>query len=483
MPVRFLAVRSLAVCLMFFLLLLTACSQRPQPSVEEAPAGLPAISSSLQGLTDQALADSYARIKLQELCDTVGSRLVGSAGMKRAIAWSQEAMWAAGLDSVWLEPVTTQGWTRGQESAHLLAPIAAELEMVGIGLSVGTGSEGNPCVEGEVVAVRDFEEMESRADEIAGKIILFNPPWKGYGPNVQYRVHGASRAAALGAVACLVRSVTGNSLGTPHTGMLWYDEDQPRIPAAALTVEDAAWLHRLCQEGLRPRIKLMMEAECHGEITSYNVVGELRGRDRPEEIILLGGHLDSWDVGPCAHDNAAGAVMTLAAVELLATQDVKPRRTIRLVHFTSEELGGQGGLAYLEAHRVELPRHLLALESDSGAFAPRGFSVAADSTIVEWLADLASPLAGLAPADWQVKAGGSGVDTGPLVRAGVTGVGHRVEHTGYFDVHHSRADTFEKIDLDQLAANVAVIAGLIHLVADLPADLPWAVEAEAADAP
>jgi carboxypeptidase Q len=343
-----------------------------------------------------------------------------------------------------------------------------ELDMLSMGLSDGTGGE---VLEAEVLAVRDWEELEARQAEAAGKIVLFNPPWEGYGKTVQYRVKGASVAARHGAVACLIRSVTGVSLGAPHTGMMRYADDAPRIPIAALTVEDAGRLHRMCERGLKPRVQLAMEAANHDSTVSYNVIGDIRGREIPQDIVLISGHLDSWDVGTCAQDDGAGVVLALAAARQLLQQDLRPRRTVRVVHYTSEEMGGTGGRAYRDAHRHELERHVLALESDSGSFAPRGFSVDADSTIIAELARRAAPLARLAPEHWAVVKGGSGVDVGFIVREGVTGVGHRVDTTHYFDVHHSRADTFEKIDPLDLARNVAAIAGLTYLVAEFPADL------------
>jgi len=251
--------------------------------------------------------------------------------------------------------------------------------------------------------------------------------------------------------------------------MMSYKEDAPRIPTAALSVEDAGRLHRLADKGLKPTVKLYMEAKNHGETTSYNVIGDIKGRELPDEIILVSGHLDSWDVGTGAQDDGAGVVLALASARILLKQDLRPRRTVRVVHFTAEEYGAPGGKAYLEAHRSELDRHVLAIESDSGAFAPRGFSIAADSVVVAELAEATAPLARVAPAEWSVHKGGSGADIGPIVREGVIGVGHRVDTTHYFDVHHSRADTFEKIDPDYLARNVAAIAGLIYLVAESPA--------------
>jgi len=449
------------------LLLLASCSGNPALKIveEEPPA---AVNPELNTLLDAALADDYTYDKLGELCDTIGPRLTGSPNMKKAIEWSVNSMRAAGFDSVWTEPVTVPHWTRGREWARCTAPIEFDLILSGMGLSDGTGPEG---IEAEILAVRDFDELEERADEAAGKIVLFNPPWEGYGKTVQYRVKGASVAARHGAVAVLIRSVTSASLGAPHTGMMHYDDDAPRIPIAALTVEDAGRLHRMFQRGLKPVVKLCMEAQNHEDTTSYNVVGDIRGSEFPEEIVLLSGHLDSWDVGTCAQDDGAGVALSLGAAQMILKQELHPRRTVRVVHFTCEEMGGFGGRAYLEAHRFELQNHVLALESDAGSFTPLGFSVDADSVVVEHIRELTAPLARVAPGSWNIRKGGSGVDVGPIVRAGVPGAGHWVDTTHYFDVHHSLADTFEKIDPDLLARNVAVMAGLIYAVADEPVSL------------
>ncbi len=452
---------------------LTSCAQPPAlifsdpvaPSEKEASN---TTSPQLISLLQAALEDDYTYNKLGELCDTIGPRLTASPGMKKAIEWSMQSMKEAGFDSVWTEPVTVPHWTRGAEWAKCTSPVEFNLILSGMGLSDGTGPEG---IEAEILAVRDFEELEARAQEAKGKIVLFNQPWEGYGKTVRYRVSGASAAARHGAVAVLIRSVTGRSLGAPHTGMMHYDDDAPRIPIAALTVEDAGRLYRLAQRGLKPVVKLYMEATNHGQTTSYNVVGDIRGSATPEEIVLLSGHLDSWDVGTCAQDDGAGVALSLGAARLILQQGLHPRRTIRVVHFTCEEMGGFGGEAYLEAHRFELDNHILALESDAGSFAPLGFSVEADSLIIEHLRQLAAPLGQVAPGDWKIRKGGSGVDVGPIVRQGVPGVGHWVDTTHYFDVHHSLADTFEKIDPDILSRNVAVIAGLAFSVADHPVSL------------
>jgi hypothetical protein len=214
-----------------------------------------------------------------------------------------------------------------------------------------------------------------------GKIVLFYPEWKGYGSVVKYRGAGASMAAKHGAVAALVRSATNVSLATPHTGMMRYAEDIPEIPAAAVTVEDAARMARLAARGTTVKVRLMMEARNHEDREQPNVMGELRGRELPDQVVVVGGHLDSWDVGTGAHDDGAGCAITLGAARLLHALELRPRRTIRVVLFNGEEQGGYGGRAYKETHADELDRHVAALESDSGGFAPNGFSVRADEAV------------------------------------------------------------------------------------------------------
>ena len=442
---------------LILLTLACAAAAAAGPATPEVP---------MTAATADDLADGWAYETLAELCDTVGPRLAGSPAMDRAVAWAVRTMAEAGCDSVWTEPVTVPHWTRGDEWARCTAPVAFDLTMTGLGGSDGTPPGG---LEAEVLVVTDFDELEARADQAAGRIVLFDPPWEGYGTTVRYRGRGASRAARHGAVAVLVRSVTPTSLATPHTGVMGYADDAPRIPAAAITVEDAGRLRRLAEAGHAPRVRLMMEAANHGETTCHNVVGEIRGDRWPDQIVLLAGHLDSWDVGTGAHDDGAGCVLALAAARRLLAGGARPERTVRVVFYTAEEFGGHGGDAYRDAHRDELDRHVAALESDSGAFAPAGFSVQGDSLAVAAVAGYA---AGLAPlgAD-EVKAGWSGVDIRPICDLGVPGIGHRVHGDRYFDYHHSPADTFDKIDADDLARNVAAIAGLVRAICADPVSL------------
>jgi carboxypeptidase Q len=448
--------------LLALLLAVAACAPTDEPRTVPAP---PAGDLVLEAVIDHALRDTFAHAALRELCDEVGPRLAGSAGMRRAHRWAERHLRAAGADTVWLEPVTVPRWERGVEWARLVHPYDAPLTMLGLGRSVGTGG----VLEAEVMAVGDWDELDERQDEVTGKIVVFDPPWRSYGYNVRYRTQAASRAAAYGAVGALVRPA-GFGQNTPHTGVMRYDDAHPRVPAASLSEEGAALLHRLADAGARPRVALSMTARNLEPGPCANVVAELRGRELPEEIVLIAGHLDAWDTGSGAHDDGAGCTIMVAALDVLRDLDLRPRRTLRVVLYTSEEYGGHGGRVYAEAHADEIDRHVLALESDAGCFAPAGFSVKADSTAIAALAPYAAGLARVG-AD-SVYAGWAGVDIGPLVDRGVLGVGHRVHGRDYFRYHHGPADVYDAVDPEHLAANVAAVAAFAYAVADSPTPLP-----------
>ncbi len=435
--------------------------------------GVAAATAGVPRLLAAALADSHAAARLADLCDRCGPRLNGSPGMACAIAWSLAEMRSAGLAHVRAETVMVPGWVRGEERGTCVAPVPFPLSLLGLGGTIGTPPGG---IEADVLAVRDFAELAARAGEARGRIVLFDPPWEGYGKTVQYRGRGADEAARHGAVACLIRSVTGSSLATPHTGVMRYADrgdsawaGVPRIPAAALTVEDAGRLHRLADAGQRVRVRLELGAEQGPDALSANVVGEVRGRERPDEIVLIGAHLDSWDVGTGAHDDGAGCLIVLEAARLIAALPSPPRRTIRVVLFADEENSQQGGRAYAAAHADELERHVAALECDSGGFRPVGFSVQADSAVVARVRELARPLAPTGATE--IGPGGSGVDVSFVVKQGVPGLGHRVDGARYFDYHHSPADTWDKVDPADLARNVAAVAGLAWALAEDPVSL------------
>ena len=412
-----------------------------------------------------ALTDDTAYRRLAWLTDRIGHRLSGSEGLSRAIEWSLAEMKRDGLDNVRAEKVMVPHWVRGEESLELVAPTSLKLPMLGLGGSVGTPPEG---VTAEAVVVRSFDELEAMGERVRGRVVVYNVPFTTYGQTVAYRGAGASRAARHGAVAALVRSVTPVSLQTPHTGALRYAEDQPKIPAAAVTIEGAELLQRMHDRGERPRVRLRMGARFLPDAESANVVAELKGRERPEEVVLVGGHLDSWDVGQGAHDDGGGCVVSWEVARLLKQLNLRPRRTIRVVLFTNEENGLRGGNAYRDAHKSELANHVLAVESDSGVFRPTGFGLS-ESAPPQARADfneIAKLLSGIR-AD-RIDPDGGGADIGPHMREGVTGASLNVDGTHYFDIHHTHADTFDKVNPQELAACVAAMAVMAYVVADMP---------------
>lgn len=415
-----------------------------------------------------ATADSAAWNKLAELTDGFGHRLSGSEALERAIDWIIARMRSEGLENVRGEPVMVPRWVRGHEKAELLRPRYVKLPMLGLGGSVATAKGG---IEAEVLVVVSFDDLKARAAEAKGKIVLFDVPFTSYGQTVAYRGIGALEAAKVGAVAMLIRAVGPFGMRTPHTGaMAPYDSTVTRIPAAAIAMEDAAMLHRMQDRGQQIVVRLEMEAQQLPDAPSRNVIGELVGRERPEEVVVFGGHIDSWDVGTGAMDDAGGVVIAWEAIRLLRQLGLRPRRTIRAVGWTNEENGGRGGAAYRDAHREELAKHVAAIESDGGTFKFRGFGFSgADSgyAVVRQIGKLLKPLG----AD-TVFAGGGGADIGPIMALGVPGLSHVVDGTRYFWYHHTEADNVDKLDPREVAENVAAMAILAYVLADLPQPLP-----------
>ena len=412
-----------------------------------------------------ALTSDHAYSRLAHLTDHIGNRLSGSQNLERAIEWAISEMKRDGLDNVRGEKVMVPHWVRGEESLEMLAPVPRKLQMLGLGNSVGTPAEG---ITAEVVVVRSFEELDRLGEQVRGKIVVYNAPYVNYGATVEYRVRGASRAARYGAVAALVRSITPVSLQTPHTGSMNYDPAQPKIPTAAITIEVAEFLQRMNDRGDRPRLRLKMEAKFLPDAESANVIAELKGSEKPDEVILIGGHFDSWDVGQGAHDDGGGCIVAWETIRLLKELGLKPRRTIRVVLYTNEENGLRGGNAYRDAHRAEIANHVLAIESDSGVYRPEGFGLAATAPLQARsnMLEIAKLLSGIG-AD-QIAADGGGADIGPMMREGVVGASLDVDGAHYFDIHHTPADTLDKVNPRELALCVATMAVMAYVVADLP---------------
>jgi carboxypeptidase Q len=361
----------------------------------------------------------------------------------------------------------------------MLEPRAHTLAMLSLGGSVGTPSAG---ITGEVVVVRDEAELDALGEGAKDRLVLFNnpmPPYdpekgSGYGTAVRFRGSGARLAAAKGAVACLIRSVTATSLRSPHTGAMRYGDAPSKIPAAAISIEDAEMIARLTARGQRVVVRLNMEARDEGMAPSANVVAELRGRTNPDEIVVIGGHIDSWDVGQGAHDDGAGCVIAMEALNVLRRLNLTPRRTIRVVLWTNEENGLAGAKQYAQDHADELSKHVAAVEADSGAFRPAGFSVDFEDEsrrqlAVKQMEEIIELLGTIGPL--RARAGGGGADIGPLRPAGVPLLGFEVEGSKYFDYHHSHADTLDKVDRHELSQCVAAMAVTAYVLADMPGRL------------
>ncbi len=427
-------------------------------------------------LIDAALADSTAYQRLGYLVDRFGNRPSGSDRLERAIDWVLQTMRADGLAQVRGERVLVPHWERGRESAELLKPRPLALHLLGLGGSIGTSAEG---ITAPVLVVETFDELTRRAAEAKGKIVLFDvplaadrPAFEAYGEAVQYRVNGAIAGARVGARAVLIRSVASASIQSPHTGIMRYDSTVARIPAAALSVEDAALLHRMQKRGDTVVVRLTMGARSFPDAPSRNVVAELPGTEHPDEVVVLGGHIDSWDVGQGAVDDGGGAVAAWEAVRLMQRLGLRPRRTVRVVLWTSEETGARGGAAYRDQHKAELGRHVLGIESDNGVFAPTGFGMRGSDSAAAIGREVAGLLKRVGAATIERDTEGPDADVEPLVEQGVPAMGLRVDTRRYFWYHHSAGDTFDKIDPVELARCVAAMAVMAYVVADLPDPLP-----------
>jgi carboxypeptidase Q len=458
-------------------LLAAALAASALPAAAPAQAAGPVAAAYRQQadrLIDRALADSTGWNRLTVLVDRFGPRFSGSPNLEAAIDWILAEMARDGLSNVRGEPVMVPHWVRGQESAELVSPRRQGLPMLGLGGSVATPPGG---ITAEVLVVGSFDELTRRAADARGKIVVYDVPFTTYGETVRYRTNGAVEAARVGAVASLVRSVTPFSMKTPHTGTMRYDTAVAKIPHAAITVEDALLLRRMQERGERPRVRLVMNAQTLPDAQSRNVVAEIRGRERPEEVVVLGGHIDSWDVGQGAMDDAGGSVAAWEAVRLMKALGMQPRRTVRVVLWTNEENGLRGATAYRDRHRAQVQDHVLAIESDAGVFKPTGFGFTGPDSAYALVRQVGSLLERIDAGS--VTRGGGGADIGPIMALGVPGMGLSVEPTEYFWYHHTDADTLDKLDPREFAECVAAMAVMAYVVADMPDRLPFGTPAAA----
>jgi carboxypeptidase Q len=443
-----------------------------------AIAGAQAIPASTRANADKlltaALADTLAWHRLAEMTDTYGNRLSGSASLEHAMDWILTGLKADGFANVRGEPVMVPHWVRGAESLTLHTPRETPIVMLGLGGSVGTPAGG---ITAPVLVVKSFDDLTAHAAQAKGKIVLFDAPFRtdldpmaGYEATVVYRGNGAVAAAKVGAVAAIIRSIESFSIRSPHTGATRYDATTPKIPIAAISIEDAEMLHRMQERGQPMSLTLKMEAQTLPDAPSRNVVAELVGSEHPDEVVVISGHIDSWDVGNGAMDDGGGAFAAWEAVRLMKELGLKPKRTIRVVMWTNEENGGRGGRGYHDAHKAELGKHVAAIESDNGVFSPDGFrfqgsdnGLAAAQAIAQLLAPIKAT---------KMEKGGAEADVGPIIREGVPGFALDVDDTRYFWFHHSIGDTMAVIDRAEFQRCIGAMAVLAYTLADLPQAIP-----------
>lgn len=431
-------------------------------------------SLTLRKIYDYSLSKSKCYSNLGYLCHKIGNRLSGSSQAERAVAWAKKAMYEAGADTVFLQPCMVPQWVRGQKEKCELSSanlkVNTPLSCLTLGSSVGTGAGG---IKAKVIEVKSFEEMEKLgAANLKGKIIFYSASFnqthivtgRSYGEAVTYRVKGASYAAKYGAVACVVRSMSSVADDEPHTGNMHYDTSisKVKVPALAISYKAADLLHDALLKD--SQLDLYIESHCQmlPDVESYNVVGQITGSEKPNEYIIAGGHLDSWDVGQGAHDDGAGVVQCIEALATFKQLGIKPKHSIRAVAFMNEENGLRGGIAYAKFAKEKKEKHIAALETDAGGFTPRGFGI-------DTLLGLYKKVAGWKQlyAPYYVdrfEEGGGGADLSALENLGVPCIGFEPDSQRYFDIHHTNADTFDKINKRELELGAAAIGSLLYLL-------------------
>ncbi len=437
------------------------------PAVDTKPAA-PAIDPTLAALKQRALSEKYGYAIVEGLTTEVGQRLAGTEAEARARDWTVAKFEEIGLQNVRVEPFTIPGWERGLEEASIVSPNPQQLYITALGGSVATPSGG---IEAPVVFFPTYDDLEGHTEDLSGKIVFISgrmkkaPDGAGYGPANRKRRTGATEGAKRGALAVVIRSVGTDSHRFPHTGQMRYDPDYPRIPIAALSGPDADQLERTFERGQDVVMKLQITPIATGDRPSGNVIGEIVGSERPDEIVLIGGHLDSWDLGTGAVDDGAGIGVSAGAAQAIIEAGIQPKRTIRVVAFGAEEVGLLGAYAYAEKYKDAVGQHVLATESDFGAEAPYEVHIGSKSGH-----DVIREAARIMELPAMVKETTGGPDIIPLAAAGVPTMRFQQDGTDYFDLHHTPDDTLDKIDPDQLAINTAAFAVMAVLAANADTD-------------
>jgi carboxypeptidase Q len=426
----------------------------------------------IKKISDEILQNGQAYSNLRTLCKTIGQRLSGSPGMYKAEDWGIKVLNTAGAEKAYKQQCMVPHWVRGKKEVLSVA-FAARMKpfsILSLGNAAGTGSKG---VTASVIEIKNFDELNKRKDEVKGKIVFYNYRYNkkllggGYGDAVRYRSSGASNAAKYGALAVIVRSVTAANDNNPHTGALRYNDSFPKIPAVAIGPNDADRLSNfLATDKNNLPFNLFTHCQMLADTIANNIIGEIRGSEFPEEIITIGGHLDSWDPGEGAHDDGAGVVQSIEVLRVLKALGYAPKRTIRIVLFANEENGLRGGNKYMEEAKAKNEKHIMAMESDGGGETPKGFSCGMTeeqfTKVNSW-----KNLFGMFDADRFsfTKGGGGGADIGPLQTAfkaaqfGLNPAGNR-----YFDYHHAATDVFENVHERELHMGAVVMAAMVYLV-------------------
>ncbi len=438
----------------------------------------------MKRLRDAALSDPFAASELQHLTDNIGPRLSGSPQAQQAVEYVAAEMRALGA-TVQLEKTTVPHWVRGVETAQLvnwpgMAPETTQkIVLTALGGSVATPPDG---LTAEVIVVDSFADLKALpADAVPGKILLFNEHFdkqlaaqgkgfEAYGQSVAYRMTAPILGAAHGAVAVLVRSVGGADYRLPHTGMTMYDPQQPKIPAGAVTAEDADLIAHLTSQG-HVRMKLTLTPQTLPRADSYNVIADWKGTEHPEQVVIVSGHLDSWDLGTGAIDDGAGVAVSMQAIHLLSQLGIHPKRTVRFVAWMAEEEGSDGAQTYVTEHGGDVANHIGAIESDSGAGHPTGILFTGKPELQSWLAPVSQALAPIGAANF-TPSPETGEDISGLTDKGVPSFAPNQDGRFYFNYHHTPADTFDKVDPKELNENAAVMTVLAYALADSPEPAP-----------
>jgi hypothetical protein len=424
----------------------------------------------VRSIFDEALTDRTSFNQLEYICKNTKGRIPGSPAAAEAVEYTRQALIKAGADSVWLQKVPVPHWERGFEQCRVVSATmgSEDLTIAALGLSVGTSPEG---LISKVIEVHDFEELKQLGKKnIEGKIVFFNRPvdnklinsFAGYGGAVNQRTQGASEAAKFGAVAVIARSATQALDDFPHTGVIRYEENVKKIPAVAVSTIDGELLSQWLKSDSELTVHLTSTCKNYPDTWSYNVIGEIRGTQKPEEYFSVGGHLDAWDISEGAHDDAGGCVQSIEMIRIFKKLGIKPKRSVRAVMFMNEEMSGTGGRVYADEAKRKGEIQYAALESDRGVMSPRGFDFDAEGPRLEKLIGLSSYFIPYNIKDFD--RGGGGSDISPLRPQGTLLIGSIPETQRYFYYHHSANDTFEQVDFREFQMGSAASAALIYLI-------------------